>query len=178
MSSSEAHNVYDGYICIYDVEYPNHYMIAPGALKSSDNVPIAYTPENSSPEFIGSAKLESDSCGMLAHCQFYDNYAGLVDLLKSGECDLGFTAFKVEYTTDDKGVKHYTQGTIRNVGILPYPYNPRVKPVAESNEGSGEDCSLKNAINHAREVAKNWESQLVNCVSEEGRKMCKERAEK
>lgn len=34
--------------------------------------------------------------------------------------------------------------------------------------------NLTEAINHAREVAKNWESQLVNCVTEEGRNKCKE----
>lgn len=34
--------------------------------------------------------------------------------------------------------------------------------------------NLTDAISHAREVAKNWESQLVNCVSEEGRNKCKE----
>lgn len=34
--------------------------------------------------------------------------------------------------------------------------------------------SLEEAIVHAREVAKNWESQLVNCISEEGRNKCKE----
>ena len=135
--------IYDGYICNYGVVYSDHYMIAPGALKESNNVPITYTPENSSPEFIGSAELESDSCGMLAHCQILDDYAGLVDLLKSGEYDLGFTATKVEYTTDDKGVRYYTQGTIRNVGILPYPYNPRVKPAQKSNEGSGEDFLVR-----------------------------------
>lgn len=136
MSSSVTHNVYDGYICNYGVEYPDHYMIAPGALKSSDNrqVPIVYTSDDSLPYFLGSAGLESDSCGILAHCQFFDNYGGLVDLLKSGEYDLGFTATKVEYMTDDRGVKHYTQGIIRNVGILPYPYNPKVKPIPESKE--------------------------------------------
>ncbi len=34
--------------------------------------------------------------------------------------------------------------------------------------------NLEDAITHAREVAKNWKSQLVNCVSEEGRNKCKE----
>ena len=34
--------------------------------------------------------------------------------------------------------------------------------------------NLTDAISHARDVAKNWESQLVNCVSEEGRNKCKE----
>lgn len=126
-SSRIDHNVYDGYICNYGIEYPNHYMIMPEALKISDNmqVPIAYTSDNSLPEFIGSAEIESDSCGILAHCQFSDNYAGLIDLLKSGKYDLGFTAIDVEYTTDDSGVRHYTQGIIRNISVLPYPYNPR-----------------------------------------------------
>lgn len=32
--------------------------------------------------------------------------------------------------------------------------------------------NLKDAIAHAREVAENWKSQLVNCVSEEGRNSC------
>ena len=36
--------------------------------------------------------------------------------------------------------------------------------------------NLKNAINPAREVAENWKSELVNCVSEEGRNKCLERA--
>lgn len=36
--------------------------------------------------------------------------------------------------------------------------------------------NLTKAIVHAREVAENWKSQLVNCVSEEGRNMCLERA--
>ena len=140
--------IYDGYICNYGVVYPDHYMIAPGALKESNNVPITYIPENSSPEFIGSAELKSDSCGMSAHCQILDDYAGLVDLLKSGEYDLGFTATNVEYTTDDKGVRYYTQGTIRNVGILPYPYNPRVKPEAKNNvESKGRYIELDLAKN-------------------------------
>ena len=136
MNNPESHNEYEGYICNYGVEYPDHYMIAPGALKSSGNVPIVYTSDNSLPYFLGSAELESDSCGMFAHCQIFDNYAGLVDLLKSGEYDLGFTAVNVEYTTDDKGVRHYTQGTIRNVGILPYPYNHIVKPPETETERS------------------------------------------
>ena len=34
--------------------------------------------------------------------------------------------------------------------------------------------NLEDAITHAKEVAKNWESQLVNCISEEGRNKCKE----
>lgn len=125
---------YDGYICFYDTEYPNHYTIAPGALKLPDNkqVPIVYNSDSSSdsslPHILGFARLESDSCGITAHCQFLDNYDDLVDLLKSGEYDLGFTAFDVKYTTDDKGVKHYTQGVIRKVGILPYPYNLKANP--------------------------------------------------
>ena len=32
--------------------------------------------------------------------------------------------------------------------------------------------NLKDAIEHAKEVAENWKSQLVNCVSEEGRNKC------
>lgn len=36
--------------------------------------------------------------------------------------------------------------------------------------------NIYKAINHAREVAENWRSQLVNCVSEEGRRKCQERA--
>lgn len=138
MSSPTVNNEYEGYICNYGVEYPDHYMIAPGALKSSDNrqVPIVYTSDLNLPYFLGTAELKSDSCGMLAHCQIFDNYAGLVDLLKSGEYDLGFTAVNVEYTTDDKGVRHYTQGTIRNVGILPYPYNRIVKPPETETERS------------------------------------------
>ena len=36
--------------------------------------------------------------------------------------------------------------------------------------------NIYKAIIHAREVAKNWRSQLVNCVSEEGRCECQERA--
>lgn len=34
--------------------------------------------------------------------------------------------------------------------------------------------SIDEAVAHAREVAENWKSQLVNCVSEEGRCKCKE----
>lgn len=34
--------------------------------------------------------------------------------------------------------------------------------------------NLKEAIEHAKEVAENWKSQLVNCVSEEGRNKCLE----
>ena len=135
---------YDGYICFYDTEYPDHYTIAPGALKLSDNmpVPIVYTVDkldSSLPHILGSAELESDSCGIMAHCQFLDNYDDLIDLLKSGEYDLGFTATNVEYTTDDKGVRYYTQGTIRNVGILPYPYNLKANPTEEINEGGEEE---------------------------------------
>lgn len=33
---------------------------------------------------------------------------------------------------------------------------------------------LDEAIEHAKEVAENWKSQLVNCVSEEGRNKCLE----
>ena len=33
---------------------------------------------------------------------------------------------------------------------------------------------LKDAIAHAKEVAENWKSQLVNCVSEEGSYKCLE----
>ena len=36
--------------------------------------------------------------------------------------------------------------------------------------------NIYKAIIHAREVAKNWRSQLVNCVSEEGRCKIQERA--
>lgn len=32
--------------------------------------------------------------------------------------------------------------------------------------------TLEEAIAHAKEVAENWKSQLVNCVSEEGRNKC------
>lgn len=34
--------------------------------------------------------------------------------------------------------------------------------------------NLKDAIEHAKEVAENWKSQLVNCISEEGRNKCLE----
>ena len=34
--------------------------------------------------------------------------------------------------------------------------------------------TLDEAIVHAKEVAENWKSQLVNCVSEEGRYKCQE----
>lgn len=34
--------------------------------------------------------------------------------------------------------------------------------------------NLEDAIAHAREVAENWKSQLVNCVSEEGCNKCLE----
>lgn len=34
--------------------------------------------------------------------------------------------------------------------------------------------TLEEAISHAKEVAENWKSQLVNCVSEEGRNKCLE----
>lgn len=34
--------------------------------------------------------------------------------------------------------------------------------------------TLEEAIEHAKEVAENWKSQLVNCVSEEGRNKCLE----
>ena len=37
--------------------------------------------------------------------------------------------------------------------------------------------SLDEAIAHAREVAENWKSQQVNCVTEEGLNKCKECAE-
>lgn len=36
--------------------------------------------------------------------------------------------------------------------------------------------NLEDAITHAREVAENWKSELVNCVSEEGRNTCLDRA--
>ena len=36
--------------------------------------------------------------------------------------------------------------------------------------------NIYKAINLAREVAENWRSQLVNCVTEEGRCKCQERA--
>lgn len=36
--------------------------------------------------------------------------------------------------------------------------------------------NIYKAINHAKEVAENWRSELVNCVSEEGRNNCLERA--
>lgn len=35
---------------------------------------------------------------------------------------------------------------------------------------------LERAIRHAKEVAENWKSELVNCVSEEGRNNCLARA--
>ena len=35
---------------------------------------------------------------------------------------------------------------------------------------------LNEAIRHDKEVAKNWKSELVNCVSEEGRNTCLKRA--
>lgn len=160
--------IYDGYICNYGVVYPDHYMIAPGALKESDNVPITYIPENSSPEFIGSAELKSDSCGMSARCQILDDYAGLVDLLKSGEYDLGFTVTNVEYTTDDMGVKHYTQGTIRNVGILPYPYNPGVKPEAKNNAGSDGDYPARSKGRYIElDLAKNVIAKFKGYLDED-----------
>ena len=34
--------------------------------------------------------------------------------------------------------------------------------------------NLEEAIAHAKEVAENWKSQLVNCVSDEGRNKCLE----
>lgn len=34
--------------------------------------------------------------------------------------------------------------------------------------------NLKDAIEHTKDVAENWKSQLVNCVSEEGRNKCLE----
>lgn len=36
--------------------------------------------------------------------------------------------------------------------------------------------TLDEAIAHAREVADNWKSELVNCISEERRNMCRDRA--